>query len=52
MTEISTATAAVISPAVIVDIDGTVATHTLPDGRFIRGHHEYRLVPWDLPTRQ
>lgn len=50
MTEISTATAAVLSPAVIVDIDGTVATHTLPDGRFIRGHHEYRLVPWDLPN--
>ena len=37
--------------AVIVDIDGTVATRALPDGRPIRAHHEYRLVPWDLPNR-
>lgn len=37
--------------AVIVDIDGTVATHTLPDGSLIRPHHEYRLVAWDLPNQ-
>jgi hypothetical protein len=37
--------------AIIVDIDGTVATHELPDGRLIRPHHEYRLVSWDLPNQ-
>lgn len=35
--------------AVIVDIDGTVASHHLPDGTLIRDHHEYRVVIWDLP---
>ena len=52
MTQTDTAspTATVLPTAVVVDIDGTVATHALPDGRFIRGHHDYRLVPWDLPN--
>ncbi|MFJ2420209.1 phosphatase domain-containing protein [Streptomyces brevispora] len=36
--------------AVIVDIDGTVAKHVLPDGRLLRGHHDYSLVIWDLPN--
>ena len=31
-------------PAVLVDIDGTVALHRLPDGRRLRDHHAYRLV--------
>lgn len=37
-------------PAVIVDIDGTVALHVLPDGRLLRDHHHYRAVAWDLPN--
>ena len=37
-------------PAVIVDLDGTVATHVLPDGTFTRQHHHYRAVGWDLPN--
>lgn len=36
--------------AVIVDIDGTVALHALPDGSLMRAHHEYRLVSYDLPN--
>ncbi|MFJ5740081.1 phosphatase domain-containing protein [Streptomyces microflavus] len=36
--------------AVIVDIDGTVAKHVLSDGTLLRGHHDYRLVVWDLPN--
>lgn len=35
--------------AVIVDIDGTVTLHVLPDGRLLRPHHKCRLVGWDLP---
>lgn len=35
--------------AVIVDIDGTVASHELPDGTLIRGHFDYRAVLWDHP---
>lgn len=38
------------APAVIVDIDGTVALHVLPDGRLTRHHHHYRAVGWDLPN--
>ena len=37
-------------PAVLVDIDGTVALHRLPDGRRLRDHHAYRIVGWDLPN--
>ncbi|MFE7115009.1 hypothetical protein ACFU99_06235 [Streptomyces sp. NPDC057654] len=36
--------------AVIVDIDGTIAKHVLPDGRLLRGHHDYRLVLRDVPN--
>lgn len=36
---------------IIVDIDGTVALHVLPDGRQIRGHHEYELVINDHPNK-
>lgn len=39
------------TPAVIVDIDGTVALHVLPDGRLTRHHHHYRAVTWDLPNQ-
>lgn len=35
--------------SVVVDIDGTVASHVLPDGTLLRGHHQYRGVIWDLP---
>lgn len=35
--------------AVVVDIDGTVASHVLPDGRLLRDHHTYRAAVWDLP---
>lgn len=38
------------APAVIVDIDGTVALHVLPDGRLTRHHHHYRAVGWDMPN--
>lgn len=37
--------------AVIVDIDGTVALHRLPDGRLTRPHHQYNAVSWDLPNQ-
>jgi hypothetical protein len=36
--------------AVIVDIDGTVALHALPDGTLTRHHHHYRAVGWDVPN--
>lgn len=39
-----------LPPAAIVDIDGTVALHRLPDGRLLRDHHAYRAVAWDLPN--
>lgn len=38
------------TPIAVVDIDGTVALHRLPDGRLLRDHHAYRLVAWDLPN--
>lgn len=38
-------------PAVVVDIDGTVALHRLPDGRALRHVHNYRAVIWDLPNQ-
>lgn len=38
-------------PGVIVDLDGTIALHVLPDGRLTRDHHQYRGVVWDLPNR-
>lgn len=39
------------APAVIVDIDGTVALHVLPSGHLTRPHHQYRAVAWDLPNQ-
>lgn len=35
---------------VIVDIDGTVALHKMPDGTLLRGHHEYDRVGDDVPN--
>lgn len=35
---------------IIVDIDGTVALHVLPDGTQLRGHHEYEQVLRDQPN--
>lgn len=35
---------------VIVDIDGTVALHKMPDGSLLRGHHEYDRVGEDMPN--
>lgn len=43
--------ATVLPRAVIVDIDGTMALHVLPDGRLTRRHHHYRAVAWDLPNQ-
>lgn len=37
-------------PAVIVDLDGTVTSHVLPDGALTRNHHLCRAVGWDLPN--
>lgn len=37
--------------AVIVDIDGTMALHVLPDGTQLRGHHEYERVGDDVPNQ-
>lgn len=39
-----------VPPTVIVDLDGTVALHVLPDGGLLRHHHDYRAVGWDLPN--
>ena len=36
--------------AIIVDIDGTIATHYDPSGRQIREHHDYSQVDKDLPV--
>jgi acid phosphatase class B len=36
---------------IIVDIDGTVATHYDADGNQIREHHDYALVGNDLPIQ-
>lgn len=38
-------------PAIIVDIDGTVALHQLPDGQLTRGHYQYSAVSCDLPNQ-
>jgi hypothetical protein len=46
---LTTVDAAALPQTVIVDIDGTVAKHALPDGTLLMGHHEYRLVSWELP---
>ena len=36
--------------SIIVDIDGTIATHYDPSGRQIREHHDYSQVDKDLPV--
>ena len=37
--------------AILVDIDGTVATHYDENGSQIREHHDYKLVGTDLPVQ-
>ena len=37
--------------AVIVDIDGTVATHANPDSTLLRGHYDFHRVGEDLPNQ-
>ena len=36
---------------IIVDIDGTVATHYDVQGNQLREHHDYKLVSTDLPIQ-
>jgi hypothetical protein len=38
--------------SVVVDIDGTVASHVLPDGTLLRDYHQYRGVIWDEPKHE
>ena len=40
-----------LTKAIIVDIDGTVATHYDSDGVQTREHHDYSLVGTDLPVQ-
>ncbi len=35
--------------AIIVDIDGTIATHYDANGKLMREHHDYSLVYKDIP---
>jgi hypothetical protein len=37
--------------AILVDIDGTVATHYDENGNQTREHHDYKLVGTDLPVQ-